>query len=171
MTEGEAQHRTMRVRPQRMPGIVDRLWLGLLFMIISFGVKQVLVDWSMWNLAGTLDEPRLDAERRAEMYKAEREGGRSSRRAIDEKYSRLREEIRGKSYDEGASALRKMQWYLYLKVVLDALRLVGAVMVLSAALRISMDETIGTWTKAYAVVCAAAALVSIVFGGLLTLLG
>jgi len=47
-------------------GAVKALWLGLLLVAASFGVKQVLVSWSLKHLGTTLEEPKLEAARAAE---------------------------------------------------------------------------------------------------------
>jgi hypothetical protein len=149
-------------------GAVRALWVGLLLVVISFGVKQVIISWSMWNLGTALEEPRLQAKRSAEIARLD-DGSRARREAIHERYREQFEDLRGDSASASASALMKLQWFCYLKVVLDIVRLLGAILVLFAALHIVLDKSLGTWMKAYGVVCGGVALLTVVFGGLLTL--
>ena len=86
-------------------------------------------------------------------------------------YRERREDLRGDSAEAGASALLKLQWYFYLKIVLDLARLLGAALVLFSALHITVDRDQTAWTKAYGVVCGGVALLVVVLGGLVTLIG
>jgi hypothetical protein len=152
-------------------GAVRALWMGLLLIVISFGVKQVIFSWSMWNLGTALEEPRLQAKRAAELAELGQGAGRAAREVIYDKYRRKFDELEGSSASAGASALLKLQWFCYLKILLDVIRMIGGILVLFAALHITLDPGAGSWLKAYGVVCGGVALVTVVLGGLLTLVG
>ncbi len=154
-------------------GAVRALWVGLLLIVISFAVKQVIISWAMWNAGTALEEPRLEVKRSAEIAQLDDDDQdyRRRREEIHDYYRQKRDELAGESAGAAASALLKLQWYCYLKLFLDLLRLAGAVFVLFSALHIVVDRSQGTWIKAYGVVCAGVALLVVVLGGLVTLIG
>ncbi len=107
---------------------------------------------------------------------------RKKRVELNEKLEVRRQEIRRAyqpriraaeraSGEAKATGLSSMQTALWMKLFLDFMRLVGATLVVLAALRITFDDTQKSGAKAYACVLGGIAFVSIAIGGLYTLLG
>jgi len=144
------------------------LWLGLMLIVLSFALKQVMVGFAMANLGTALEEPKLHAEREAALNFAEKEMLETEE--IRQKYQKLLKENRGETAAAAASAIAKLQWFCYLKFLLDLARLLGCILLVFAAFKIVSDPDTGTWTKALALVYGSLGLLSITLGSILTLL-
>lgn len=153
-------------------GAVKALWVGLVLLIASFALKQLIISSSMWSLGTVLESPLIDLEYQAERAGLAAAGYNSDRADLMRQSHRLRsDKAEAKTMEAGVSSLRRLQWYCNLKLILDALRLIGAMLVLFAGLHIAVDTKRGTWIKAYSLVFSGAAMLAICLGGLLTFLG
>jgi hypothetical protein len=203
-------------------GAATALWLGIVVMILSFLLKQILVDLSLGGTASLLETGRLHAEMSVEIAEVDEaldsidgeiesleadvpkpptdpsqfdaftekqkqheeklDKLRKKRAEKDEELEPKRRQIREsyrpklRSADRDASrgtasSLGKLQSTLGLKLVLDLLKLVGAVLVILSGLTICFDPRQTTGAKAYAAVLGGIAFLSTVLGGLYALLG
>jgi hypothetical protein len=82
-----------------------------------------------------------------------------------------REEARADSMGAASSALSKMQWLFYVKFLLDLVRLAGAILIVFGALHLCADPVGGGSLRVFAVVCGGLALLSILWGGFMAMLG
>jgi hypothetical protein len=96
---------------------------------------------------------------------------RSDREALDARFEEDRKEMRRKANWAGVSSLSKAQWFVFSKIFLDIAKLFGACLVVFAGLRIVADPEFSTSLKSYATVCAGITLLTVLLGGLVSLLG
>lgn len=75
----------------------------------------------------------------------------------------------GSEYGQ-ASALGNFQRMMWLKFLLDIVKLLGALLVIFSSLHITVDPAFSSGLKTYAVICGAIALFACTCGGLLTLI-
>ena len=96
---------------------------------------------------------------------------------LKDKRKEIVKEYRPKIRDAGrsakaaeASGIGRFQWTIYLKLFLDLLKVLGGALVVFGGLAINLDEEASTGAKAYAAVLGGVAFLSIVLGGLWTLI-
>jgi hypothetical protein len=174
--------------------LVSRLRQGLLLLVASFLLKQLLLGLAVFEVGGLLSEPKLRArrsgelaEKRAELdeeygedWQFNRGGGEDKEKArkeweefqkeIADEYDPKLRDLRGAMDRTAASLMGKAQWYTWLKIFLDLLRSLGAALVILTAVGISADPRCGTWTKVYAVSCGSFAVLGVLFANIFTML-
>jgi len=179
----------------KMPsdGALLALWLGMVLLMSTFAIKQVMVSWTLTTVSDALEIPRLQAKQQAELEDVggdsserfgpfrdrdqgldksdqQREERAKQRTDINKKYDIAIEKARKDMRWSAASGLHKAQWTLLLKMVLDLAKIVAYALILFASLRIVTDPVTSGTLKVYATVLGGITFLTCVLGGLIAYL-
>ncbi len=168
--------------------------LGIVLILAGWGVKHLVVSVITWQLGGTINEPLVDAQRRAEISREtldnqieivrERQRDNPDRDRMSElqRKNRQAEESISKDYiedeveasadsrDAQAGMLTSVRWFLWLKLITDVAKIAGVFFVVWGTLGFVNDESVSAPLRWFGVASSTVVLMSILVGGLLTYL-
>jgi len=151
-------------------GAVLALWTGLMLLLASFAIKQVMVSWMLTNVSDALEYPRLQTKLEAEMGDLNENTTSKAREAIRAKYEADIEKAQKQMVWAGERAIHKAQWTVWLKCLLDLVKIASYALILFGSLRIVTDPVASGTLKVYATVLGGITFLTCVLGGLIAYL-
>lgn len=168
--------------------------LGLMLILGSWGMKQLLASFSLYGLGGALSTPVVEASKGAEIakktvshrldiYREQQEKKPDSKliKEAQEEISDVTEEVSEKYAEKSISsqadsasglslATNTARWFLRTKILLDIVKMAGIFLIVLGSFRVLNDPMASPHNRWFAIVISSIILFSVLAAGVASLL-